>query len=182
MLEVTEADPDLANFDDTVDDAVIRKGKGKRAREEGFGGTGLAGGWDQSQERNDSVEIMDVDSGADAAAKEDDGEDDEEDHAVVPASGSKRPRRSTASSASRGGSTGGTSSKRSSASSLKKSSKGGKKKKQQEEEEEEMDFEYEDGVGEDVALACDRCTLLNEPGVEICSACENVLLPPGVTL
>lgn len=176
MFEVSEADPDLSNLDDTIDDATLGKGKGKgkRAREEGFGGTGLAGGWDESQERNDSVEIMDVDSGADVAGKEDTV--DEDDHAIAPASGGKRPRRSAA-SAGGGGSTSGTNSKRSSASSNEKDFAGGKKRK------EEMDVdEDEDEVREEVALACSLCTLINEPGVEVCIACETVLLPPGVTL
>lgn len=179
MLEVIEADPDLANFDDTVDDDARGKGKGKRAREEGFGGTGLAGGWDQSQERNDSVEVMEVDSGADVAAKEEQVEEEEDDQAIVPANGSKRPRRRAASNASRGGgSTSGASSKRSSGSSTKKTPKGGKKKK-----DEEMDVdENEEEGGDELELACSHCTLINEPGVEVCMACDNVLLPPGVTL
>ncbi|ORY72576.1 hypothetical protein BCR35DRAFT_307589 [Leucosporidium creatinivorum] len=177
LYEVAEDDPDLSKLDDTIDDAALSKGKGKnkRAREEGFGGTGLAGGWDQSQERKDSVEVMEVDSGADAPAEERE-DDDDDDHAIVPVSGSKRPRRST-SSAGGGGSTSGASSKRSSTSSTKKSSKGGKKKKDQM----DVDEQEEEEAGEEGPLTCDRCTLINEVGAEVCIACDSVLLPPGVS-
>lgn len=166
-----QGDVDLSKLDDTIDDATLKKGKGKRAREEGFGGTALFG-W-ESQEKVEAAEGggMEVD-GAEAAVEKAQ-EDDEEDEIVLSVASPKRPRRG----AQNGGAAtaeASTSSKQGGSAST--NSKGNRSKKASLVMEDDSQEEGPSG------LACAACTFDNDLGAETCSMCEGALGVPADAL